>query len=201
MAGHADALRIAEVLAARLCHDLAGPVGSLNQALELVPHDGEELALARQAAAELARRVKLLRAAWTPDGPDLSLSQLRDLAPERMTLDLFGLPGNTVFQPPMARLVLNLVLLAQESLPAGGLVSLYGSAADLVVAIAGPNAAWPAGLARCLVDPDAALSALTAPRTLQMPLTTLLAQGLGLRLSLLIGAGKSGPPPLRLSIS
>ena len=201
MAGHTDALRIAEVLAARLCHDLAGPVGSLNQALELVAGDDEGLALARQAAAELARRVKLLRAAWTPDGPDLSLSKLRDLAPERLTLDLFGLPGGTVFQPPMARLVLNLILLAQESLPAGGLVALYGTATDLVVTIAGPKAAWPSGLVLCLTDPDAALSALTAPRTLQMPLTALLAQGLGLRLSLLIGAAKSGPPPLRLSIS
>jgi histidine phosphotransferase ChpT len=201
MAGHADALRIAEVLAARLCHDLAGPVGSLNQALELVPQNGDGLVLARQAAAELARRVKLLRAAWTSDGPDLGLSQLRDLAPERLTLDLFGLPGGTVFQPPMARLVLNLILLAQESLPAGGLVSLYGTASDLIVTIAGANAAWPAGLALCLTDPDAALAALTAPRTLQMPLTALLSQGLGLRLSMLIGAGKGGPPPLRLSIS
>jgi len=201
MADRAEALRIAEVLAARLCHDLAGPAGSLTQALDLVGGNDEGLALARQAAAELARRVKLLRAAWTQDGPALSLPMLRDMVPERLSLDLFGLPGDSVFQPPMARMVLNLILLAQESLPTGGLVSLYGTDTDLTVTIAGPKASWPPGLALCLVDLDAAMAALADPRTLQMPLTALLASGLGVRLSMLMSARNGTPPPLRLSIS
>ena len=47
MADHAGALRIAELMAARLCHDLAGPIGTVNQALELITGDDE--ALARRA--------------------------------------------------------------------------------------------------------------------------------------------------------
>ena len=43
-------------------------------------------------------------------------------------------------------MVLNLLLLAAESLPGGGIVALSGSPGKhVLVTIAGPRAAWPAG--------------------------------------------------------
>ena len=201
MADHAGALRIAELMAARLCHDLAGPIGTVNQALELITGDDEALALAREAAADLAQRLKLRRAAWTPNEQGLNLNTLRELATEAIRVDLIGLPADTVFPPPLARVLLNVLLLAQSSLPEGGRIALHGDPTDVFVTIAGPNAAWPPGLALYLVDADAAMAALSDPRTLQAPLTALLAFGLGVRLSMLFGAGNSSPPPLRMSIS
>lgn len=203
MAVETNALRLAEIVAARLCHDLSGPIGSLNQALELaaadLPAESEAFALARQAAADLARRLRWRRAAWGSDGPSLDVAGLRAIATEpRTKLDLSGVSASAFFARPMARALMNLLLLANEGLPRGGRVALSGSGADVFVAIDGPNAAWPPGLALCLADENAAMAAMTDPRTLQMPLTVLLIRDLGLRLSILLGAGP-GVPPLRLS--
>lgn len=204
MAVRAQALRLAEVAATRLCHDLSGPIGSLNQALELATMDlsvqSEAFALARKAAAELSHRIRLLRAAWGADGQGLDLPGLRSLAAGlRVDLDLSGMPVNAALSPSMARVLLNVLLLANESLPRGGRIALSGGPKDTFATIEGPNAAWPAGLPLCLADEDAAMAAISDPRTLQMPLTVLLAHGLGLHLSALLGGPAGLPFPLRIS--
>ena len=209
-----ETLRLAELLCARLCHDLSGPLGALIGVLEVARDeqpDSETLALAEDTAVELAQRLKLLRAAWGHDSDDLDVARLRGFADclsssRRVRLDLAGLESDAVFAPPVGRIVLNLVLLAAESLPGGGIVALSGSPVDSVlVTISGPRAAWPAGFALCLNDETAAREAiLTDPRCLQGPLTALLARGLGLRLSMLMPAGAMGDaevsPPLLLAL-
>ena len=44
----------------------------------------------------------------------------------RVQLDIAGLEPAAVFPPPAARLILNVLLLAVESLPGGGVVTLSG---------------------------------------------------------------------------
>lgn len=208
------ALHMAELLCARLCHDLSGPLGALIGVLELAREeqpDSETLALAEDTAVELGQRLKLLRAAWGQDGDEMDTIRLHGFADclsssRRVRLDLTGLVPGSAFPPPAARVILNLVLLAAESLPGGGTVALSGSSADsILVTIAGPRAAWPAGFATWLHDELAAWEAMVAdPRRLQAPLTALLARSLGLRLSMLMPAGPVGDaevsPPLLLSL-
>ncbi len=207
MSGSIDPLRLAELVCARMSHDLGGTIGTLAGALELAedPAVAEEaLALATQAATELRQRLELQRATWGPTGGPLDLPALRSLAEglphaRRCTIDLSGLPDNTTFAAPFARVVLNLLLLAGDAVNGAGTVTLTGSGTDLIVAIAGPRAAWPAGLAGCLISEAGAWAAIRDARSLQMPLTALFARAFGLRLSLLIPAGAGGPaPPLRL---
>lgn len=206
MPGRDDVLHVAEQLCMRIAHDFSGSVGVLHNLLELAferpEHAAEPLALANETAAQLVRRLKLLRAAWGPAGEPIPLDRLRDLAlglaQSRCTVNLDGLPANAEFPATTARVVLNLLLLAAESLPAGGEVGLTGAADDLVLAIAGTRATWPPGLAACIADPEAAWRALDEPRTVQMALTVLLARQFGLRLSLLLGAAPSAAAPLRL---
>jgi histidine phosphotransferase ChpT len=202
-----DPLRLAELLCARIAHDLGGMIGTLAGALELTKDPAvaaEALALAQQAAVELRQRLELQRASWGPDGAPLTVSALRTLAQclpqsQHCTIQLAVDPDDTEFSSPFARVLLNLLLLAADSLNGTGTVTLAGTATDLVVAIAGPRAAWPAGFAACLANETAAWTALNDPRSLQMPLTVLLARALGLRLSVLLSAGPAGPaPPLRL---
>ena len=165
MTGMSESLRLAELLCARLCHDLSGPLGALIGILEIAREEqpeGETLALAEDTANELVQRLKLLRAAWGQDGDDMDVAQLRGFAEclsssRRVLLDLAGLEPGATFPPPAARVVLNLLLLAAESLPGGGIVALSGSPAhSILVTISGPRAAWPAGLATWLNDEAAA---------------------------------------------
>ena len=208
------ALHMAELLCARLCHDLSGPLGALIGVLELAREeqpDSETLALAEDTAVELGQRLKLLRAAWGQDGDEMDTIRLHGFADclsssRRVRLDLTGLVPGSAFPPPAARVILNLVLLAAESLPGGGTVALSGSSADsILVTIAGPRAAWPAGFATWLHDEFGGLGG-DGGRSAAPPGAAdgAAGPGLGLRLSMLMPAGPVGDaevsPPLLLSL-
>ena len=207
MSGASDPLRLAELVCARMSHDLSGAIGALAGALELAEDPtvaAEALALANQAAAELRQRLELQRATWGPTAGPLDLPALRNLVhgmphAARCTIDFSALPDDTIFPPPFVRVLLNLLLLAGDAMNGAGEVTLAGSGTDIIVAIAGARAAWPAGLAGCLASEAGAWAALHDARSLQAPLTALLARSFGLRLSLLMPGGPGGPaPPLRL---
>ena len=203
-----DCLRLTELVCARLCHDLSGLLGSLVGTLELVTEaseDTEAASIATATATALALRLKLLRAAWGGQPEPLDLPQLialaRGLATHRVGLDVSSLPATTVFPPAVGRLVLNLLLLAAESLPQGGVLRLDGGSTDVIARLNGPSAAWPAGLIDMLHDAASAWQALADPRTVQAPLTALLVRHLGLRLTVLLPSGPpTTAPPLRLTV-
>ena len=209
-----ESLHLAELLCARLCHDLSGLLGSLLGVIEIAREEqaeSETLAVAEAIAVELATRLKLLRAAWGQEGAPLDLATLgtfaNSLAGSRhVQLDLAGLEPKAVFPPPAARVMLNVLLLATESLPSGGVVALSGSpTAHILVTLAGPRAAWPAGFAACLADAATAQAALDDVRSMQAPLTALIAREHGFRLSLLMPAGPTADAaalaPLLVSFS
>lgn len=128
-------LHLAELLCSRLCHDLSGLLGSLVGVLEIAREEqaeSETLAVAEETAVEMTQRLKLLRAAWGQDCEPVDVSQLLAFADglfasRRVRLDLFGMEPEAAFTPGVGRLLLNILLLAAESLPGGGIVALSGS--------------------------------------------------------------------------
>jgi hypothetical protein len=206
-------IQLAELVCTRFSHDLSGLLGSLNGLLELVAegqHDvPPEISLAAETAAEMMVRLRLLRAAWGGILDPMDISTLekemqRAAGNHELQLDLEAVSGTHVFPRGMARVVLNVVLLACEATPRGGVLTLAGDPSDgLVVQIAGPGAAWPPGFAMFIVDEALAWAALDDPRDLQTPLTALIAQAVGVRLSLMIPTGSSAdfaiPPPLLIA--
>jgi len=215
--GMDDPLRLSELVSSRFGHDISGLLGTLTGALELAlegagaPSDA--LPAAVEAVTELNLRLQLLREAWAGNGAGLDLSQLDALArglpgAHRLDLDLSALPAATVLPPRMARIVLNVLLLAAESLPRGGVIALAAAdGSDILVTIIGLRAAWPAGFAACLADEDAAWAALSGPRDLLAPLVALLSRRLAVSVSLLLSSGslparrgrRISAPPLLLS--
>jgi histidine phosphotransferase ChpT len=186
---------LAESLCARLCHEMSGPLGTVMGALELAGEDPdsavESLQLAQEAAAQMVARLRLSRAAWAGDCGPLDAAGLADLAaglPARARLEVGGLAGR--FPQGVARVLVNMVLLAMDALPRGGTISVSGAPdSDVVLMVSGPHAAWPPGLALALADPLQA--PLDEPRAVQAPLAALLALKAGLRLSLLFdGSGR-----------
>ena len=206
-----DPLHLAELLCARICHDLSGPLGSLIGVMELAAEDpasnAEALEVAGEAATMLGKRLELLRAAWSGEMASLELRHIQRLAQglpsgKRVVLDTAGLDPGASFAPGAAQLVLNALLLAGESLPAAAsshcpaLPSRTWSSRSRVRARLGLRD-WPAA------SPTraAAWAALTSARTVQGPVTALIARRAGLGVSLMMPAGAGGgPAPLLLRL-
>jgi histidine phosphotransferase ChpT len=205
-----QALRLAELLCSRLCHDLGTPLGTLEAALDLTAAQSGPgpIAVADAAASAIGARVRLLQAAWGGECGELTARDLASLASalpawRRVEVDLTELDHTSTFQPSSARLLLNLMLLGSESLPAGGTVVFSGSALhDVLIEISGPRAAWPPGFAAALADEQAAWDALERPHAMQSSLTALLARSGRFRLSFLMsGAPLEIAPPLLLTLA
>jgi histidine phosphotransferase ChpT len=179
-AGVESEAALAELLCARLCHDLAGAVGAVTAGAELLAEEGaaspmaaEALDLMASSAASLAARLRFLRLAVGP-GNQGAAAQARPLAEAYFAkghptgewrLDWPHDPA--ALSSDQAKLLLNLICLAQECLPRGGTIEVCPNQPDMVVArgtgiilgeaIQGLRAPDPAGL-----SPRAAQGAYTA---------------------------------------
>ncbi len=176
-------------------------MGTLEVAAESPEAAAEALPLAGETTATVGQQLRLLRAAWGGADGAMDAAALASLAaglPPRVQVVLDGL-APAPFPAPVARVLLNLLLLGAEALPRGGTVMLSGApGADVLVTLDGPGAAWPPGLAAALAGPAVPPD---GPRAVLTPLLAMLVRAAGLRLSLLMPGGPSaaGAPPLLLS--
>jgi len=201
-------LRLAEIISARLCHDLSGSIGTLVTSLEMAADGsadaGEALEIAQQAAHALQGRLRFIRAAWAVDGAELDADAILGYCialpqARKLSFRLDQLSGTLC--PPMSRGLLNLILLGAEALPRGGTLTLAGDAVNgVLMTIDGLHAAWPAEFAALMNDESAAWAALRDSRTLQPPLAALILHQSGLKLRFLMsGANPLVPPPVLLT--
>ncbi|MBW8268409.1 histidine phosphotransferase family protein [Caldovatus aquaticus] len=198
--------RLAQLVAARICHDLGGPAGTVEGALSLLGAGSEEaLAVAQEGAAALRLRLTLFRAAWGGGLGDTSLAELLALLDgqvaggrARIVLADGLAPQAAVFPAPLAQVLLNALLLAGDALPRGGTILLGGDPAEvLMVRPEGEGAAWPPGLAAALaaggLDPALAVGL----RGVRAPVLAALAADLKVPVALGLGGPRAaGPAPL-----
>jgi len=186
---------LAEAVAARICHDLAGPAGTVSAAIELAGQDDEALDAATEASTAVNARLRLFRAAWGTAGEPKQRDELArltaDLSP-RLRVNLDGL-GASAFPAAESRLILCMLLVAQDAMPAGGQVMLSGEAGGpLLLTLSGARAGWPAGFLASLAGERPAPEA----RTVAVPMLLLAARAAGRRLALIAGADLSAVPAL-----
>ena len=132
-------VRVAELLASRLCHDLVGPIGAVGNGLELLSDDEfgmaeDAMQLTTNSARQASNILQFFRLAYgmagARVGPDYT--PLRDLAAALLQTSRTKLDWPTLEAPQgapdgIAKLILNMIALGHEALPRGG---------DLKVAIA-----------------------------------------------------------------
>lgn len=134
-----DPLELSQLLCARICHDMAGPIGAASAGAELFedldgPPDPETLGLVAASAQSGANRLKFFRQTLGPAASQpQSMPFLRDLCEGYLrTVVSASLPPVRLSWPSqpshldgeMARLLLNMVLLSKDCLPRGGLIQV-----------------------------------------------------------------------------
>ena len=169
-------LRIIQLLCSRLCHDLVGPVGAINNGVELIgdaPDMLEDtLSLLNNSANQASRRLAFYRAAFGfggGDGPG-ALKEVREISHDfvtdgNVTLNwpdnsvMVTLPKNTV------KLLMNLILLGVGTLIRGGTLDVQiaeqGGTASMSVKAAGKGAMLKDDLQAAL-NPEFSVDDLTA---------------------------------------
>lgn len=205
-------LRVLELLASKLCHDLVSPVGAIRNGLELIeemredaegmdggePPEflGEAVALIDHSSAQADRRLRVFRLAYGAAGreqrgfADARLAAMGWLDGGRTALDWpdHGLAPALADRRGMVKLVLNLILLADDALPYGGCIAVAGdgnaSGGRITVTASGRPGALTSDL-------DAALrgssTATLTPRTVHAYVTGRFAEDAGVRVSVSVG--------------
>jgi histidine phosphotransferase ChpT len=130
-------IRITEMLCSRLCHELASPVGAINNGIEMIEEFDdsmlpEALPLIGSSAKLVAARLAFYRMAYGGAGAQAvaSLADLKELANPYFAESRISVswPGDgvvaPVFENGWGRLILNLLPLAADTLPRGGTLSV-----------------------------------------------------------------------------
>jgi histidine phosphotransferase ChpT len=136
-------LRFCELLAARICHDLVGPIGAVANGIELIGEDGsgadaEVVRLIAGSAKVASRRLQAFRVAFGSANTLPSAgwgNAVRDLAAGlveegKATLDWPAVPPEfeAVSDKRLAKVLLNLAVIALDSMMRGGTVRVETSA-------------------------------------------------------------------------
>ena len=134
---HID-IRVMELLASKLCHDLVSPVSAINNGVELIEDIGgsvvdEAMKLIGDSAGQASRRLRLFRMAYGRAGSEESLGvkDVRTVAEQylstgKTTLNwMDGQPTTMLVERRgYLKTLLNLIILSEEMLAYGGIVSL-----------------------------------------------------------------------------
>lgn len=221
-------VRVLELLASKLCHDLVSPVGAIRNGLELIEEMredaeadpdsvseltnaalgqgflGEAVALIDHSSSQADRRLRVFRLAYGVAGREQrGFADARDaaagwIAGGRSALDWPERTPDPALgeRRGVAKLLLNMVVLAEEALPYGGRITVAGegdaTSGRVTVTAAGRPGMLSAELAAALIGaPTASLT----PRNVHAYVTGRFAEDAELRLA----ATPSGADRLILS--
>lgn len=204
-------LRVLELLASRICHDLISPIGAVGNGLELLEEagpdmSGDALKLSANCVRKASALLEFFRMAYGTAGSDVGLrwdaaKQLAEglLEGGKTVLVWPPLPAGFTAPPMAPKVALNLVLLGTEMLPRGGeiVVALQPAGARVTVSAtaSGRDARLPEEIASAIGGDAEPAVPLTA-RTVHAYFTARLGESLGGRLE-----PSAQPSGVRISLS
>ncbi len=128
-----SAADLAALLASRLCHDIISPVGAVQAGLELLdemPNDPEAMALVRRSTQSAVAKLQFARIAYGSSGStvaQIDMGDAKTVAEGFMSFEKAELhwEGQRAYVPKnVAKLVLNLIVIANASVPRGRTVTV-----------------------------------------------------------------------------
>ncbi|MBP2290352.1 histidine phosphotransferase family protein [Azospirillum rugosum] len=210
-------IRVIELLASRICHDLVSPVGAIRNGLELIEEmeddepagggfAGEAIKLIEHSSGQADRRLRVFRLAYGLAGReqkgfgDTRASAQGLLEGGRTRLDWpAGVPNDQLaFKRGAAKALLNVIILADEALTHGGTIAVAATGDEqsgrfTITATGRPGALKPE--AEAALNGSVAPADLT-PRTIHAYMTGRFAEDDGYR----VAATPSGPETLVFTV-
>lgn len=193
-----DALDLAALLCSRVCHDLISPVGAVVNGLEVLEDDNDEetktfaLDLIKKSARKASARLQFCRIAFGAAGSagaSIDLGDAESVARGFLEDDKMRLTWNVpraLLPKNRVKLLLNLVLLAGQTIPRGGVLTVDQAGSDdrpgFRVTASGLNARIPQSLPP-LIGGDVVSESVDA-HAVQPFYTGLLARSCGLLVSI-----------------
>jgi len=200
-------MEVAHLLCSRLCHDLISPASAVKTGVEFMQDDtsgmgDEALSLLENSAGQLNAKLTFFRSAFGRGGEADSLSRVRDLLKSwagggKVVVDWPMETGDLVLGHEGARLLLNLLLLAMDTVQAAGDLTVrlanLSEGVGVAIAVEGRGARLREDLAEAL-RPDVTVGELT-PRSVQAYFVSKLAEEMGTAIEV------SEPAPDRVEIA
>ncbi|WP_300295046.1 histidine phosphotransferase family protein [Ferrovibrio sp.] len=162
-----ETLDLVALICSRLCHDLAGSIGAVNNGVELLAEETdammreEAIGLIAQSANDAARRLAFFRLALGASGgvqDPMALDELSRVAHSyfaggRLSLVL---PRDNVELPkPLGKALLLGLALAGQALPRGGTMTLARAGDGWAIRAEGTMLRWQEGVAAAFTgEPD-----------------------------------------------
>lgn len=161
-----EELDLVALICSRLCHDLAGSIGAVNNGVELLAEEtdpamrDEAIGLIAQSAGDAARRLAFFRYALGASGSMAEPMALDELSQVARTYFAGGkiqlvLPGSAgTLNKALGKALLLGLLLAAQALPRGGSLALTTAGNGWRIIAEGSMLRWPEAVAAALGDGD-----------------------------------------------
>ena len=185
--------KLTALVASRICHDMVEPMSAIIQGLEMIKDgegkpDPDALSLLDHGVGKAWAKLEFFRfalAGATAEG-DSTLEEGHAVATKLYSVlkaELVWSAPEVAMPRPAVRVIVNLLLIANECLPRGGKVEItaekYGDGGQVIVTATGPRAKLKEATALALRGEGGELSG----HTIQPTLTALLAKQGGVEIS------------------
>lgn len=191
-------VRVLELMASKLCHDLISPVSAINNGVELIEDIGgsvvdEAMKLIGDSAGQAARRLKLFRVAYGRAGSEEGVGkrEVRQIADQSLSAGkaVLSWPEDLVLDALVdkrgfLKVLLNILILSEEILAYGGRIELgvqSDGVAQCSVTVSGRAAQLTPQIEDALMR-RTAVEDLT-PRSIQAYVTGMFAQFFGIAIN------------------
>jgi histidine phosphotransferase ChpT len=183
--------RLTALVASRICHDMVEPMSAIIQGLEMIKGadgktDPDAISLLDHGVGKAWAKLEFFRFAMAgavaegdstiDEGKEVAIKLYSVLKAElKWSVPAIAMPR------PAVRVIVNLLLIANECLPRGGVVEVTGKAGEVIITATGPRAKLREATSIALKG-DAGDEHLSG-HTIQPTLTGLLARQGGVELS------------------
>ncbi|MTH95825.1 histidine phosphotransferase ChpT [Roseibium sp. RKSG952] len=192
-----SSLDLAALVASRVCHDIISPVGAITNGLEVLDEEGSEdmrefaMDLIRKSARQASAKLQFARLAFGAAGSagaEIDIGDAHVVASgfmENEKSDLDWQVDRQLMPKDFVKLLLNLILIANQCVPRGGkiLVAMTGDAKQpaFTVTASGINSKIPLGMKETLSGEE---PERVDAHSVQSIYTLLLARECGMRLAM-----------------